>query len=153
MLEGSPTLAAGELHQLYRVLGWVAYLQDPDTLPAAIAGSSYVVAARRDGRLVGLARVISDGVSICYLQDVLVEPGLHRTGIAGPWSPRSSSPTQPSGRRSSSPTPNPANGTSTKPSVSRRSTTPPRGPCAASSASTATPPCRRPDKAAQVAAA
>lgn len=80
-LERSPTLTADELCQLYRSVGWVAYLQDPATLSAAMAGSSHVVAARRDGRLVGLARVITDGVSICYLQDVLVEPGLHRTGI------------------------------------------------------------------------
>lgn len=81
MLERSPTFTADELQQLYRAVGWVAYLQDPELLPAAIVGSSHVVAARSDGRLVGLARVVSDGVSICYVQDVLVEPGLHRIGI------------------------------------------------------------------------
>jgi GNAT superfamily N-acetyltransferase len=30
---------------------------------------------------VGLARVISDGATICYLQDVLVHPDEQRTGI------------------------------------------------------------------------
>lgn len=38
--------------------------------------------AARDGQmLVGLARVISDGASICYLQDILVRPLHHRTGL------------------------------------------------------------------------
>lgn len=81
MLERSPTLTPEELHELYRSVGWLAYLHDPAMLPAAIAGSDHVVAARQDGRLVGLARVVSDGVSICFLQDVLVEPGRHRTGV------------------------------------------------------------------------
>ncbi len=60
-MSGLPALGADELHRLYRSVGWVAYLQDPGTLPAAVAGSSHVVAAREDGRLVGLARVISRG--------------------------------------------------------------------------------------------
>jgi GNAT superfamily N-acetyltransferase len=50
-------------------------------LQAGVAGSSYVVTACWGGRLVGLARVLSDGASICYLQDVLVRPGEQRRGI------------------------------------------------------------------------
>ena len=34
-----------------------------------------------DGDLVGLARAISDDVSICYLQDILVSPHQQRAGI------------------------------------------------------------------------
>ena len=35
-----------------------------------------------DGQtLVGLARVISDDASICYIQDILVMPSHHRRGI------------------------------------------------------------------------
>lgn len=37
--------------------------------------------ARVDGHLVGLARVISDGATIAYLQDVLVHPDHQRAGI------------------------------------------------------------------------
>jgi GNAT superfamily N-acetyltransferase len=40
-----------------------------------------VVTARRGGKLVGLARALSDGATICYLQDVLVDPAEHRRGI------------------------------------------------------------------------
>jgi GNAT superfamily N-acetyltransferase len=68
---------------LYRAVGWTAYVDNPDVLRAALAGSSHVVTARRGGHLVGLARVISDGASICYLQDVLVHPDERRAGIGG----------------------------------------------------------------------
>jgi GNAT superfamily N-acetyltransferase len=62
-------------------VGWSAYTDDPETLRAALEGSSIVVAARDGGTLVGLARVISDSASICYLQDILVHPAHHRTGM------------------------------------------------------------------------
>jgi len=39
------------------------------------------VVARVDGHLVGLARVVSDGATIAYLQDVLVHPDHRRAGI------------------------------------------------------------------------
>lgn len=66
---------------LYASVGWGAYSDHPDVLAAAVAGSAHVVTARSDGRLVGLARVVSDGASICYLQDVLVHPGWRRRGV------------------------------------------------------------------------
>ena len=34
-----------------------------------------------NGELVGLARIIGDGATICYLQDVLVNPSAQRTGL------------------------------------------------------------------------
>lgn len=70
-----------EVLDLYRAVGWTAYTDNPQVLHAALAGSSRVVVARIDGRLVGLARVISDGASIAYLQDILVHPGCRRAGI------------------------------------------------------------------------
>ncbi len=80
-MERDPELDADEVLELYRAVGWTAYADDPAVLRAALAGSSLVVAARRGGRLVGLARVISDGATICYLQDVLVHPHAQRTGV------------------------------------------------------------------------
>jgi ribosomal protein S18 acetylase RimI-like enzyme len=50
------------------------------SLPTARA-CSRVVAARDGGVLVGLARVVSHGVSICYLQDVLVRREFQHRGI------------------------------------------------------------------------
>ena len=70
-----------ELLALYGSVGWSAYTDSPDVLQAGVAGASYVVTARRDGKLVGLARALSDGATICYLQDVLVDPAEQRHGI------------------------------------------------------------------------
>ena len=62
-------------------MGWTAYTDSPQTLAAALAGSTRVAVAWKDAELVGLARVISDGHSICYLQDILVDPRHQRTGL------------------------------------------------------------------------
>jgi GNAT superfamily N-acetyltransferase len=70
-----------ELVALYDAVGWTAYVKSPERLRAAVRGSSCVLVARRDGRLVGLARAVSDGVSVCYLQDVLVLPDEQRNGV------------------------------------------------------------------------
>ena len=66
---------------LYDSVGWTAYTRDPERLVRALAGSSTVVTATQDGELIGLARVVSDGASIAYLQDVLVRPSAQRGGL------------------------------------------------------------------------
>jgi GNAT superfamily N-acetyltransferase len=70
-----------ELAGLYAAVGWSAYTKDVDALDRALRGSSRVVTARRDGRLVGLTRVLSDGVTIAYVQDILVHPEEQRGGV------------------------------------------------------------------------
>lgn len=70
-----------ELLELYTAVGWTAYTSAPELLEAAVAGSTRVVTARYGDDLLGLARVISDGASIAYLQDVLVRPELQRDGV------------------------------------------------------------------------
>ncbi|WAL68446.1 GNAT family N-acetyltransferase [Amycolatopsis cynarae] len=70
-----------ELAELYGAVGWTAYTKTPELLLAAIEGSSFVVTARCGGRLVGLARALSDDATICYLQDVLVHPAKQRSGV------------------------------------------------------------------------
>lgn len=74
-------IEAIELIGLYNAVRWSAYTNSPDTLLAAIQGSHTVAVARFGNQLVGLARSISDGASICYLQDILVHPDHHRAGI------------------------------------------------------------------------
>ena len=76
-------LETAELVTLYGSVGWTAYTRDPAMVAAAVAGSSRVVIARDGPALVGLARVITDGASICFLQDVLVHPDRQRAGIGG----------------------------------------------------------------------
>ncbi|MEC5199822.1 ribosomal protein S18 acetylase RimI-like enzyme [Arthrobacter sp. PL16] len=74
-------LSLSEVLALYSAVGWSAYTEDPHNLARALAGSSTLVAAHDRKTLVGLVRVISDGASICYLQDILVLPSHHRRGI------------------------------------------------------------------------
>ena len=74
-------LELAQVLALYASVGWTAYTDDPERLAEAMRGSSAVAVARTDGELVALARVVSDGATICYLQDVLVHPDHQRSGI------------------------------------------------------------------------
>lgn len=74
--------SATEVETLYASVGWSAYTRDLDALMSGLRGSLRVVVARVDRSLVGLARVVGDGATICYLQNVLVSP---RCSPAGCW--------------------------------------------------------------------
>jgi len=74
-------LERDEITALYATVGWTAYTKDPERLAGAICASLRVVTAWDADRLVGLARVIGDGLTIVYLQDILVAPEYHRSGI------------------------------------------------------------------------
>lgn len=69
------------LETLYRSVGWISYLRRPNLLKEAFAHSLKVLAAYEDEQLVGLIRAVGDGVSILYIQDLLVHPGHQRKGI------------------------------------------------------------------------
>jgi GNAT superfamily N-acetyltransferase len=76
------TLSRDEAFGLYDSVGWIGYTKDPDKLVRSLAGSHLLLTARDvNGQLVGLARTISDGETICYVQDLLVHPEAQRGGI------------------------------------------------------------------------
>lgn len=80
-IHDSSELSDAEVIDLYESVGWTSYTADPAALLRAIRGSAFVVACRNDsGKLVGLARAISDDVTICYVQDVLVNPAFQGSG-------------------------------------------------------------------------
>jgi GNAT superfamily N-acetyltransferase len=81
LVERMPYLEIEAVADLYRSVGWTVYADDPVTLSAALDGSACVAAAWHEGQLVGLARVVSDGATICYLQDVVVRPEERNRGI------------------------------------------------------------------------
>ena len=66
---------------LYDSVGWTAYTKDPESLGAMVRCSTFVQSCWDEGQLVGLVRVISDDLSIMYLQDILMHPDFHRRGI------------------------------------------------------------------------
>ena len=67
--------------RLYRDAGWWKEEDSPSFIPAMIAGSTVFVGAYDDGRLVGMGRAISDGVSDGCIQDVIVDRAYRRCGI------------------------------------------------------------------------
>lgn len=66
---------------LYKSVGWSAYYREPQTLERAFASSLCVFAAWDGQRLVGLIRVVGDGQTIVFIQDLLVRPEYQRQGI------------------------------------------------------------------------
>ena len=81
-LSESKQFSPTELVGLYESVGWETYVENPTALVRAVEQSSYVVSSRgAAGELVGLARAISDDVSVCYLQDILVSPDRQRAGL------------------------------------------------------------------------
>ena len=71
-----------QLKGLYEDAGWITYTCDMDKLQRAIEGSLYVVTAWYKEELVGLLRVIGDGETIIYLQDLIVKRAHRRHKIA-----------------------------------------------------------------------
>ena len=61
------TVEPDALRGLYDAVGWSTYTQDMGVLTAAIAGSDFVVVAKKGSELIGLARAVSDDASIAYI--------------------------------------------------------------------------------------
>lgn len=69
------------LYALYEDAGWISYTNDMEKLIKALSNSLMVVSAWSQGELVGLIRVVGDGLVILYVQDILVRNNYKRFGI------------------------------------------------------------------------
>ncbi len=69
--------------ELYRVADWVSDGEDCSFIKRAGAGSFLAAAAFEGENLVGMGRVLSDGVSDAYIQDVVVHPDFRGKGTGG----------------------------------------------------------------------
>ena len=74
-------IALDQLINLYTSLGWSSYTQNPQQLQKAVANSLFAIGAYDQNQLVGLIRVVGDGLTIIYIQDLLVNPAYQRRGI------------------------------------------------------------------------
>ena len=70
-----------EILALYGAVGWTNYTARPDTLRAGYEGSLAAWGAFVGDKLVGVVRVVGDGVTIVFVQDLIVAPSHQRTGI------------------------------------------------------------------------
>ena len=75
------TYHEAEVLSLYRGVGWTVYADNPAMVKAAFAGSLLVLGAFMQDELIGLIRAVGDGVSILYIQDILVAPEHQRKGV------------------------------------------------------------------------
>lgn len=74
-------LNKNDLVNLYNNVGWSSYTNDIDTLIKSIENSLKVISVWDKDELVGLIRVVGDGYSIIYIQDILVLDNYQRLGI------------------------------------------------------------------------
>ena len=70
-----------EILGLYESVGWSAYTDDPAALRNGFANSLLTLAAYEEGALLGLIRVVGDGHTVIFVQDLLVRPQFQRSGI------------------------------------------------------------------------
>lgn len=70
-----------DILSLYENVGWLAYTRDIKKLIRSINKSLFVFSAWDRDKLVGLIRVVGDGESIIYVQDILILREYQRQGI------------------------------------------------------------------------
>lgn len=78
--ENQPILL-DRLIALYEDVGWAAYSENPEKVQEAFRNALYHIAAWNHDCLAGIIRVVGDGASIIYIQDLLVLRKYQRCGI------------------------------------------------------------------------
>ena len=70
-----------EVLELYESVGWTGYTRRFEIMEQAFDHSLKIYGAYVQGQLVGLIRAVGDGITIVYIQDLLVKPMYQRMGI------------------------------------------------------------------------
>ena len=66
---------------LYQAVGWTNYTNQPQILEQALPHSLAVYLAFDGEKIVGLIRLVGDGFSSVFVQDLIVLPSYQRQGI------------------------------------------------------------------------
>ena len=66
---------------LYQAVGWTNYTHQPEMLEQALPHSLAVYLAFDGEKIVGLIRLVGDGFSSVFVQDLIVLPTYQRQGI------------------------------------------------------------------------
>lgn len=70
-----------EIRRLYTEVGWTAYTENMSVLEQGYKNSLLVLAAYENDELLGIIRVVGDGFTIIFVQDILVFPREQRNGV------------------------------------------------------------------------
>lgn len=66
---------------LYQAVGWTNYTHQPEMLEQALSHSLVIYVALDGDAVVGLIRLVGDGFSSVFVQDLIVLPTYQRQGI------------------------------------------------------------------------
>lgn len=75
------SVSINDVLHLYQAVGWTNYTNQPQMLAQALTHSLAIYLARDGEKIVGLVRLIGDGFSSVFVQDLIVLPSYQRQGI------------------------------------------------------------------------
>ena len=75
------SVSIDDVLHLYQVVGWTNYTNQPQMLEQALPHSLAVYLAFDGEKIVGLIRLVGDGFSSVFVQDLIVLPSYQRQGI------------------------------------------------------------------------
>ena len=70
-----------DVSHLYHAVGWTNYTHQPQMLEKALSNSLATYLALDGDAVVGLVRLVGDGFSSIFVQDLIVLPSYQRQGI------------------------------------------------------------------------
>ena len=70
-----------DVQHLYQAVGWTNYTHQPQMLEKALSHSLAIYLALDGDTVVGLIRLVGDGFSSVFVQDLIVLPSYQRQGI------------------------------------------------------------------------
>ena len=75
------SISIDDVLHLYQAVGWTNYTNQPKMLEQALSHSLATYLARDGEEIVGLVRLVGDGFSSVFVQDLIVLPSYQRQGI------------------------------------------------------------------------
>ena len=75
------SVSIDDVLHLYQAVGWTNYTNQPQMLEQAMSHSLATYLARDGEEIVGLVRLVGDGFSSVFVQDLIVLPSYQRQGI------------------------------------------------------------------------
>ena len=75
------SVSIDDVLHLYQAVGWTNYTNQPQMLAQALSHSLATYLASDGEKIVGLVRLVGDGFSSVFVQDLIVLPSYQRQGI------------------------------------------------------------------------